>query len=1392
MMSGLELEFTKLIAPVAGVVAKPLSERIQSKLNPNELEKALNVAIKSSNQLGEILFSRCEPDSIPGFLGKFFKNVVVEEFQKPFKNQGTPQIDYLIEAFKCLAQEHSKIKDFDEKYLKDWMEKFVNTFLSETNIYLRFKVAKDNYLNKLADRLSKHHFVGMRVAVNENSASERLENIFIMPDVAEEVSRSKLNQTLELDSDLLLDTSKRQVDLIKAQREKALLLREQSEKRNPFPAQKFLDSNKSKGQKLVLLGAPGSGKTTLMNYLALKIAQRKSEDLGLTQNIINENTIPIFIRIRELAQQKEIDILKYIQEYAAKNLQVTDLPNGCFKHWLEQGEVVILLDGLDEVAQENQQVKVVQHIDSFLQEFSRNRVIITSRPAGYERGYFRVDGFPHYEIQAFDDQKIKLFISQWYDSHCEDKVEASRQTKYLEAAIERQERIKLLARNPLLLTIIVLINRVGAELPRERYRLYERAVETLLTAWDAGKELNYRLPLEYLKPRDFKPLMQEIAYWIHSKGSTGDKEGGTLIDQDDLIEQLSRCIKKRKKRQNLEFYEAKEEAKSFLGYIQERAGLLDVQGRNCYAFVHKTFQEYLAAEDIDERYQNDGGFQVVLDSIRNHLHDPHWREVLLLLVAKQKSNNAAKAIRLILDSNSRYEKWLYRDLFFAADCLAEEPIDLQLSDDDPSQEILEQLVELESSNSPVIIDEISQKVYKTLYSLYETEFTDDVLQLLKNNKQSIDKARFHRYRVVLGEEKEANEELLSQLKDSDNYVRQKAVSNLFDIKNVSDEIIEQLFLLLKDTDSTVRIRVILLLYENQFVKPWYEIIEQLLPLIKDTESDVRGMAVLALAQLLNSWNRVLLSFLEDPDRNLRKRAVSVLCELENASDNIVEQLLPLLKDSDVDVCMEAESALNTAIIKSNIFAKKLLPLLKDSDSDVREMAAWELRKLKNASDKLGEKLLILLKDSKSDVPTYASGLLKVLNVSDKIIKQLFLLFKDPDSTVRSNAAEALVGLTRRIENARKLLLFEKQLLSLLKHPDSKVRSIAAGALGKLGNGSDKVIEQLLLLLQDPDSKVRSIAAGALGKLGNGSDKVIEQLLLLLQDPDSKVHSNAAEALGKLGNGSDKVIEQLLLLLQDPDSKVRSNAALTLGKLGNSSDKVIEQLLLLLQDPDSKARSNAALTLGKLGNSSDQAIEQLFLLLKDSSSDVRYNAASVLSKLRNVSDKVVEKLLLLLKNSESFMSYKTLSDLNELKNASDEVVRLLIRLEDPDSWQRKNAVWELAKSENVSGQIVEQLLILRLKDPDPDVCIEAASTLVKLGNTSDEVIEKLLKMLKNSDSYLRNNPVKVLSELGNATDKIVIAIENWLEEQQDSEYRKNGISVLWNLVVGASYNLHKIH
>ena len=162
-------------------------------------------------------------------------------------------------------------------------------------------------------------------------------------------------------------------------------------------------------------------------------------------------------------------------------------------------------------------------------------------------------------------------------------------------------------------------------------------MNTLLTNWDADKDLNYQLPFEYLNRDDIPRLMEQLAYWIHTQGGTGDTEGGTLIDKDELINQLSKFIAKQKR---LERHQAKSEAQRFVEHIRERTGLLNEQGQDCYAFVHKTFQEYLAAEDIRYR-QEDEEFEVVLEHIENYLCDPHWREVLLLLIAQQKPRKAA-------------------------------------------------------------------------------------------------------------------------------------------------------------------------------------------------------------------------------------------------------------------------------------------------------------------------------------------------------------------------------------------------------------------------------------------------------------------------------------------------------------------------------------------------------------------------------------------------------------------------------------------------------------------------------------------------------------------------------------------------------------------------------
>ncbi|MGB3655372.1 MAG: NACHT domain-containing protein, partial [Rivularia sp. (in: cyanobacteria)] len=437
-------------------VCEKVLSGIGSKLNHSDLEKALKISVKTACEQEERLLYRCQTDGFKGtakFLNKFFTEKAIEELQKPLKNEGNLDIEFLTKAFTQEARNHSEMQKINESCVKSWMEIFVRTYFENTNTYTRFKVAKENYLKQLANWFDDVKFAGIAVPGQEVEKSEKLAQIFVMPDVEEDVKRKDYPVIADVTD---IGIGKRQQELFLEQHQRALI----SHSGNKFIADKLLSQSDRK--KFVLLGAPGSGKTTLLSYFAVMLAQNQVEKLGLNPDV---DYLPILIRMRDLSRLGEISILDYAKQFAENSMSVKSLPEGFFEYWLEDGRALILLDGLDEVAEESKRYKVVQRIENFLGQFQRNIAIITSRPAGYKRDFFRTEEFPHYELLAFDDRKVEEFVNRWYDSRFQDRAEAERRKESLRKALNNNERIKLLARNPLLLTIIALIHRYQAVLP---------------------------------------------------------------------------------------------------------------------------------------------------------------------------------------------------------------------------------------------------------------------------------------------------------------------------------------------------------------------------------------------------------------------------------------------------------------------------------------------------------------------------------------------------------------------------------------------------------------------------------------------------------------------------------------------------------------------------------------------------------------------------------------------------------------------------------------------------------------------------------------------------------------------------------------------------------------
>ena len=1052
----------KLAAQALAPLAQTGFKEVMKKLNRSDFDKACICGIEAAQKTPELFSAGCEQGVVEDFLKSFLTGAALPELLKPFNNQEKPQVNFLVEAFNATVPEHKKIQDrFAPEKLHDWLEVFAETYFQKTSSYLRFKVAKADYLKQLANWFDDVKFAGIAVEGQEIEKSEKLAQIFVMPDVLEEVI---IHVSLDIQEFGL-------------GKDVQLFVRESRSGRK-FLASQLLKQNQS--NKFVLLGAPGSGKTTLLSFFAVMLAQDNPEKIGLAPGI---DCLPILIRIRDFARLSDINLLDYARQFAEKTMSVKPLPEGFFEYWLADGRAMILLDGLDEVVEESKRYAVVQQIENFLGQYHQNLAIITSRPAGYKRDFFNTSEFEHYQLQLFDDAKVDRFINNWYDSRVRDAAEAQRRKDSIKKALDENDRIKLLARNPLLLTIIALIHRYQAELPRARHKLYEKAVETLLKNWDANKNLTEKSVFKCLDADDLRRLMEILAYWIHTQGSTDNREGGTLIAKEDLLEQLTQNIKTKKQ---VERFQAKKEAKRFVDFIQQRTGLLNEQGQDLYAFVHKTFQEYLCAQEIGYQADDDDDFEIVLKHIREHLHDPHWREVLLLLIAQQKPKKAARAMREIRAANSEHEEWLQRDLFFAGSCLAENIKELKVEDSSLTVEILEKLVELEVRRGALVGRRVRSQVFQILCSMSETEFEAQTLQLVK--ARGVDENRLWRYQAALGEKEAVITAMLRRLEDGNEDVRCEAAQALGGLGNASETVISALFLRLEDGDNSVRYFAAQAL--GRLGNASEAIIGNLLPRLEDGNNSVRSSTAEALGNLGNASEaviRALVLRLEDGYNSVRRSAASALGNLGNASETVTNALLLGLEDGD------------------NFFF-------------VRASAASALGNLGNASETVTNALLLGLEDGDNFVRSSAALALGNLgNASEAVISALVLHLEDKHRLVRSSAAQAL----GRLGNASEAVIIA--LLLRLEDGEDEVRSSAAQALGRLGNASEAVINALLLSLEDEEEEVRYSAASALGKLGNASEAVISALLLRLEDGEGAVRSSAVEALGKLGLKSSEVL-----------------------------------------------------------------------------------------------------------------------------------------------------------------------------------------------------------------------------------------------------------------------------
>ena len=407
--------------------------------------------------------------------------------------------------------------------------------------------------------------------------------------------------------------------------------------------------------RVVILGHPGGGKSTLVNYLATALAkQRLNPTTPSLPDWPETPLLPVRIILRRFAAWvvetvgNDVPAAKegLLWDYLEQKL----LPDwGCkenfahLKQTLMSDGGVIFFDGLDEVPEsihEGRRTLIKEAITDFARPLDQCKIIVTCREYAYKQGdawRLPTAQFPVIDLALFQDEQIQQFAQTWYQvmgprlewDAAKQAVEASR----LANAVVSKPHLRELGQYPLLLTLMAQVHGRYGDLPENRADLYDSAINLLLSHWenrlvrqaDGTQQIEPGLIAHLdLRREDVRTVLQAIAFAAHERQEGEDNRDSQAADigRDELWEGL------------LPLVGSYDRAQTVTDYIQQRAGLLQAKEGFTYGFPHRTFQEYLAAAHVWSLPEE----PVEALYIRLKRDTAWWREIFLLAAGQARAD----------------------------------------------------------------------------------------------------------------------------------------------------------------------------------------------------------------------------------------------------------------------------------------------------------------------------------------------------------------------------------------------------------------------------------------------------------------------------------------------------------------------------------------------------------------------------------------------------------------------------------------------------------------------------------------------------------------------------------------------------------------------------------
>jgi HEAT repeat protein/predicted phosphodiesterase len=835
-------------------------------------------------------------------------------------------------------------------------------------------------------------------------------------------------------------------------------------------------------RRLVVLGDPGAGKTTLTRWLATAYLLRHSGDsdwkvLPDADTLPQEDWLPIIIRCRDLDADCLHGSLEDMLRHSLRKAQLSDaqVSDVCalLLRRLDQGEALLMLDGLDEITDPGVRACFCQQLEQVVVAYPKAPILATSRIVGYrEMGYRLGRGFEHVTVADLTSEEQDDFARRWCALT---EVGERRQSAAEELIhdIHSTERIERLTRNPMLLTTLALVKRKVGKLPSRRADLYGEAVQVLL---------NWRPEVD--EPLDWREAIPQLEYLAYAMCDRGVQQ----LRQDEVLQQFARMreeypnvhtARKRTPEQFLRTAEARTAILSEAGHVRHLGILLPV-----YEFRHLTFQEYLAARAlVDGRFPGrdpskglaaqvgplagrTADVMLPRASVREEAVEENWREALRLCAAMCSDDDVDDVLLAISTPREGEQPGVARArAVLAALCLADEP-------------------NASAKVSTQVLEEFAARVERAdgTISVARTALDGAAMELAGTRWAGTLRA------ALIGE---FCRRIPSARGGPGGLLAMVAVFDVPFAKPGLTDWLAQQEVCLRTSAECEAIAAALSLMEGAFegkVPNIPGLIDALLSRLSGSPP-MSHAAAWALAWLnrrasdeRGPWKptakqrRTLAAFLRD--RKSDPHAVLFVLWIVEA-EGIAQAVEPLLfwLESDIpDVRMQVATTLGKVRAKAAVAG--LLARLDDRDAGVRRAAVGALGAIKGEAVVAG--LLVRLEDGDAGVRGAAAEALGAIK-SKAAVAGLLARLEDGDASVRGAAAEALGAIKSKAAVAG--------LLGRLDDGDAGVRSAAARALGEIK--SKAAVAGLLARLEDGDADVRR---AALGGLAQALEVVDRQLL----------------------------------------------------------------------------------------------------------------------------------------------------------------------------------------------------------------------------------------------------------------------------------------------------------